>query len=170
MTTALFDRVRTTAGRAMWTIAALLVLPAASACEGTSAALLDRQLESGGLVKDLVARADTAVVLVYSPSDCFLCYGALQPWLLWGRKHPGTFALLFTRPPTAAESVQLSTYRIRPNGIVRPRLTDRVSPIDTPYEMLLVRGEPVVIREIRRGTLATPLYRTVSGQRFTPDP
>lgn len=136
---------------------ALVLLLAAGACARPT--LLDRRIDGGGSVASLVAAADTGVVLLYEPSDCFVCYGSLQPWLLWGRTHPGSLALVFTRPPTADERVQLATYRIRADGVLRPTLRDRLARPEAPLEMLVVDGRVVARAPIQQGRLSTPLYR-----------
>lgn len=133
------------------------LLLAAGGCAGSS--LPERELAAGGTISSLVAKADTAVVLLYSPDDCFVCYAALQPWLERKRRQPGDVALVFTRPAGPAEQIQLATYRIHPDGVLRPRpLGDRLSPLKTPAEALLVGGRLVSVTPVPRGPLASPLY------------
>ena len=134
-----------------------------SGCGDTASSLLARETSAGRTVASFVAGADTAVVLIYQPSDGFVCYGALQPWLEWRRRHPGAAALVFTRPPTASERTQLATYRIHADATLRPRVIDRIRRPRTPIELLLIQGRVAAAERIRPRTLATPLYRRLAG-------
>ncbi|HKP77118.1 MAG TPA: hypothetical protein VJT67_16420 [Longimicrobiaceae bacterium] len=120
-----------------------------------------RGLAAGGTVRSLVG-GDTAVVLVYRPADVFLCYGSLQPWLEWGKQHPGRFALVLTRPPSAAERTQLASYRIHPAGVLRRSVADRFHPLPAPMEVLMVNGSTVATRRVVRRQLTSPLLRTLT--------
>jgi hypothetical protein len=131
-------------------------------CAPAPEALASRTLLSGTTVAALAGANDTTVVLVYSPSDCFKCFGSLQSWLDWGRKHPRRLVLLFTREPRPAERLQLATYRIRPAGIISPRAIDRARPIATPAEALFVRGRLDYMDVLRRRELVTPLLRRIA--------
>jgi hypothetical protein len=142
-----------------WRGAALLTVLLTAGCSGGVA---ERSLDSGEPVASLAARADTAVVLVYAPSDCLTCYGSLQPWLEWGRAHPDAFSLVFTRPPTRSERMQLAAYRIRPHGLLEPRALDRVLPVKTPAEALFIDGRMVSARVLEKRELTTPLLRQLT--------
>ena len=131
-------------------------------CARLNTSVAERHIVSGGTVASLVAASDTAVVLIYKPSDAFVCNGSLQPWLSWGRRHPRAFALVFTREPTPAERRQLATYRIHPDGLLQRRTLDVVNPPRSPVELLLVRGRLVATEPVARRTLATPLYRRLT--------
>jgi hypothetical protein len=141
----------------------LIPLVAVCGCARLQPSLVERELVGGATVVSLVAKSDTAVVLLYQPSDSFVCYGALQPWLEWRRRHPGRVALVFTRPPTRSERTQLATYRIRADGILRPSILDRIKRATTPAELLLVDGRVVESTRIK-STLVTPLYRRLAGK------
>ena len=134
----------------------------ASGCARLQPPLPERELASGATVTSLVANADTAVVLLYKPSDSFVCNGSLQPWLQWRHTHPRAFALVFTREPTRAERTQLMTHRIHADGILRRRLLDGVFAPPAPAELLLVRGRVVSITAIWPRMLTTPLYRRLN--------
>jgi hypothetical protein len=141
-----------------------------AACSRLQPAAADRAVAGGGTVAALVANADTAVVLVYAPSDCFACHAALQPWLEWGRRHPGRLALVFTRPPTVAERVQLATYRIHADATLERGLIDRIAPPAAPVELLLVHGRAVESHRVARGPLSTPLFRRIAHANPRLDP
>jgi hypothetical protein len=136
-------------------------MAALSAC-GSSRSIGERAVGSGKSVAALVAESDTAVILLFKPSDVFVCSGALQPWLEWRRSHPHALALVFTREPTAAERTQLATLRVHSDGVLRRRFADAISAPETPSELLLVRGRVVSAEAIRPRVLATPLYRRLT--------
>jgi hypothetical protein len=140
----------------------LLLVSLLGVC-GCAPPLAERELVAGGNVGSLVAKSDTAVVLLYQPSDSFVCNGTLQPWLAWRQRHPGRVALVFTRPPTRSEQTQLITYRIRPDGILRPGVLGRARRTITPAEIVLVNGRVVATEPVRPGALETPLFRRVAG-------
>lgn len=148
-------------------MASVAMLLLAAACGQPP--LLKRHDVNGAALRLVAGRADTSVVLLYSPADCFVCYGALQPWLDWDRQNPDRVALVFTRLPHSSEKVQLATYRIRPDAVLRPRLLDRFTLPETPAELLIVKGEVVSTRTVRRGTLASPLYLELTGRRARRD-
>jgi hypothetical protein len=129
-----------------------------------------RSLASGATVRSLVAVHDTSVILVYRPSDVFLCNGSLQPWLEWGRRNPGRFALVFTRPPSEAERIQLANFRIHPAGVLERSTADRLHPPSAPVELLMVRGSLVATQHVIRRQLTSPLLRKLTASPRRPPP
>jgi precorrin-6x reductase len=132
--------------------------------------LEERELVVGASVASLVASYDTAVVLLYEPSDVFVCYGSLQPWLDWRRRHPGSVTLVFTRPATDAERKQLATYRVHPDATLRPRIVDRLRPTESPAELLLAKGRVIATARVESRKLESPLFRRVRAGLVHLDP
>lgn len=130
-------------------------------CAIPSPPLESREATSGALMSRLLPSADSSVVLVYDPADCFTCYGALQSWLDWGKRNPGAFALVFTRSPNADEQALLTAYRVKPDATLRRTLRDWVAPVRTPSEHLYVGGRLVTSTEITGRGISTPLLDRV---------
>jgi len=141
---------------------ALIAVAAISGCAPSPFHLPERPIVDGGTVASLVSRSDTAIVLLYRPSDAFVCSGSLQPWLEWRRSHPGSFALVFTREPTRAERTQLATHHIRADGVLRREMLDAVDIPPAPAELLLVRGWLVSIGRVRPRALRSALYQRMA--------
>lgn len=120
-----------------------LLASASAACSGSETALSQWQLESGRSLGDLVGIADTAVVLVYDPSDCFACSSVLGRWLDAKRRSPDRVFLVFTRSPQNIERDQLRLYRIQPDGILSHRRSG--GGITTPAAVVLWRGVVVAV-------------------------
>ena len=139
----------------------MVAVSAIPGCARASSSLPERPIVGGGTLASLVARADTAIVLLYRPSDAFVCSGSLQPWLEWRRRHTGAFALVFTREPTRAERTQLATHHIRADGILRRQLLDAIDAPPAPSELLLVNGRLVSLDRVRPRALRSALYRRV---------
>ena len=141
---------------------AVIAVSAISGCARASSRLPERPIVGGGTLASLVARADTAIVLLYRPSDTFVCSGSLQPWLEWRRSHPQSFALVFTREPTPAERTQLATHHIHADGVLRREMLDAVHAPPAPAELLLVQGRLVSVARVRPRALRSALYQQLN--------
>jgi hypothetical protein len=96
------------------------------------------------IVRALVPSPFRTAVLVLDPQHAFQCYGAVWEWREWGRKHPGQFNLVFSRPPDRAEKHRLALLRVHADTI----LPDGVSSeVPTPAEFVLEQGR-VVYRSV----------------------
>jgi hypothetical protein len=109
--------------------------------------MLDLRLTDGQVIRALVRPADTAVVLLYDPGDCFTCASPVAAWLDVRRQRAGLVYLLFTRGPTPAEQHQLTLYRVVPDGQLK-----RTPDVSTPVELLVVGGSVVDKRTGRDDT------------------
>jgi hypothetical protein len=120
-----------------------LFASASGACSARETALSEWQLESGRSLGELVGVADTAVVLIYDPSDCFACSSVLGRWLDAKRRSPDRVFLVFTRSPRNVERDQLRLYRIQPDGILSHRRSG--GGITTPAAIVLWRRVVVAV-------------------------
>lgn len=100
----------------------LLVFPALTACEARRSDPLPVHqwvLEEGRTVRSfLTTTGDTAVVLVYAPSDCFTCDGELAGWSKLAGERGWEMHLFLTGTPSTGERDQLRLFRIRPAGVL----------------------------------------------------
>lgn len=77
-------------------------------------------IENGKAVAALLpAAGDTAVVLVYAPSQCFSCDGELSRWVGLSRERGWQVRLLLTREPSPGERDQLRLFRLQPAGVLQ---------------------------------------------------
>jgi hypothetical protein len=114
---------------------AVLVLGCAGRDGNDAVDMLDFRLTDGEPIRALVHPADTAVVLLYDPGDCFTCASPVAAWLAVRRQRPGLVHLLFVRRPTQAEQHQLTLYRVVPDGNLK-----QARRVSTPMELLVVNG------------------------------
>lgn len=102
--------------------------------------------------------ADTAltVVLAMDPFDAFTCSAMLMEWLEWRRTHPHRFKLVFTRPPTPAETRRLRAVRLPLAGTLANGHRD-----GTPMEVVFRHGRVLYadsgVTTARGSTLLTRL-------------
>ncbi len=87
----------------------LLVIVAASAsgCKPAPADVRAIAITTGGHVGDIV-ESDSTAVMLYSPRDCFACFGVLSVWQRWS----GKMVLVLTDHPTPVEELRLRQYRL----------------------------------------------------------
>jgi hypothetical protein len=97
---------------------------------------LEARLTGGARLRDLIGPADTAVVLLYDPGDCFVCYSELASWIEVRRQRPGLVRIVLTRAPTITEQHQLAIYRIVADGVLP--LEKGSGGIPTPAQLLVV--------------------------------
>lgn len=67
----------------------------------------------------LPVQGDTAVLLVYAPSQCFTCDGELSRWMAISRDRGWRVHLLLTAQPSAGERDQLRLFRLEPAGVLK---------------------------------------------------
>jgi hypothetical protein len=78
------------------------------------------QVQAGSTVRSFLPEAgDTAVVLVYAPSDCFSCDAALAGWTRLSRDRGWQMHLFLTAAPSNGERDQLRLFRLDPAGVLR---------------------------------------------------
>lgn len=82
---------------------------------------------------------DTAVVLVYAPSQCFTCDGELSRWSSLSGERGWRMHLLLTAEPSAGEREQLRLFRVQPSGV----LQDAPARVETPRVYWFAGGTPV---------------------------
>ncbi len=87
----------------------------------------------------LSAQSDTAVLLVYAPSQCFSCDGELSKWMVISRDRGWQVHLLLTGEPSAGERDQLRLFRLKPSGV----LQDVPARLETPRVYWFAAGTPV---------------------------
>lgn len=78
---------------------------------------------SGVRIGDLV-ESDSTAVMLYSPSDCFSCFGVLSIWKRW----KGNTLLVLTDHPTSVEARQLQQYRLGDYHVASKRLSSWIVP------------------------------------------
>lgn len=80
-----------------------------------------RLLDGAGVETLLApAAADTTVVLVYDPSDCFVCDGELAQWIKGRTERGWTLRLVLKREPTPSEQTQLQLFRLDADDFLHP--------------------------------------------------
>ena len=88
--------------------------------EAADASLGELELTSGAAINALAIGHDTAIALVYDPSECFTCSGTLADWIEVARTRPVKVLLILTREPLSAEARMLSSYRVPIAGVLAP--------------------------------------------------
>ena len=78
---------------------------------------------TGVRVGDLI-ESDSTAVMLYSPSDCFSCFGVLSVWKRWS----GNTLLVLTDHPTPVEARQLQQYRLGDYYVSSKRLSSWIVP------------------------------------------
>jgi hypothetical protein len=76
----------------------------------------------------LPAAGDTAVLLVYAPSQCFTCDGELSKWMSVSRDRGWRVHLFLTAEPSPGERDQLRLFRLEPAGVLQGPITDLETP------------------------------------------
>jgi hypothetical protein len=132
-----------------------LITVAIAACTAAGVAggtdLLDARLTGGERLRDLIGPVDTAVVLLYDPGDCFVCFSELASWIEVRRQRPGLVRIVLTRAPTTTERHQLALYRIVADGVLP--LEKGSDGIATPAQLLVVADSIVGLWTAADGAL-----------------
>ncbi len=109
-------------------------------CTASADPLTDSStIEDGRHINALVQTLDTAVVLVYDPSQCLACVGYLGEWMRLAGENRLDLHLVLSRRPLPVEDKQLTMARLHPDGFLRAPPRDMV----TPRVYVFVRGVPV---------------------------
>ena len=113
-----------TRGLVQLTLLAILVgfIPACSTV-GEAGHVLDIELLDGGTVRQLLSPSEPAVLLMYSPAQCFACASTLGRWVQYGRDHDVGIRLVLTEKPTLNAMRTLRRFRVDVGGVVAPGTT-----------------------------------------------
>lgn len=126
-----------------------------AACSGP-ARIQDIPLDGGRTVQSLTSDSDTSIVLLYSPRDCFRCFGVLSYWM----RRPGVH-LVLTEEPDANATRELANFRISHYDVTirgLPRSTE------VPSSHLFVAGQWIASALVRSGD--DPVLRLVAGRQL----
>jgi hypothetical protein len=114
----------------------------AGCAEGTSGVppVSEWVLDGGRPISNVLpAQGDTAVLLVYAPSQCFTCDGELSRWAALSGERGWRMHLLLTAEPSAGERDQLRLFRLKPSGV----LQGVPAGLETPRVYWFAAGTPV---------------------------
>jgi hypothetical protein len=105
-----------------WRAGARLLLAALTVSVGACSAppLPKRTIEGGKRIGSLGV-ADSALVLVIQPDQCFACGGAMEPWVRLQARRPGNVFIVLAGTPSAAQRRELAVRRIQPAGTLDTR-------------------------------------------------
>lgn len=101
--------------------------------------VLDVPLASGADIRSLTRTADTTMVLVLKPEECFSCGVNASDWARFGATGVRETVLILTRQPSERERRELVLRRIRPSDVIAPQSR---SPVSTPYVAWIADGRP----------------------------
>lgn len=146
---------RTTCGA--W-IALLLGCSSGYATDG----ILRMRLDSGEAVGMLASRADTTLLLVLDPRQCFSCGVDASKWSRFRPTEQKQALFILTREPIARERTGLTIRRIRPNAIIAGGQSD---PGSTPRAYWVVGA-----RVVRDGSLDEQRIKAAVTQFLTEGP
>lgn len=108
-------------------------------CQRTGdASVGELELTSGAAIRTLTVGYDTAIALVYDPSECFTCTGTLADWIEVEHTRPVKIFLVLTREPRSAEARMLSSFRVPIAGVLASSWPSRMP---TSMEILFVNGQ-----------------------------
>jgi hypothetical protein len=136
-------------------------------------------LKGGGKVSELLV-ADSAIVAIYDPAACMSCDNLLADWFRWSGKHPGRFALVLTRTPSAHEQNGMLLRRVRPAGIIaRSRARPGWSESGVHYALFINRelawvkpatasAPPAILQRIAESWLSTAAVSVATSSSATP--
>ena len=125
------------------TLVTLGVSAMASGCGIAVSEIESLQLSTGENLGELVMAADTSVVLIYKPTDCFQCFGVLSVWRRW----KGHLLLVLSEQPSKLTVKQLQQHKID-NYLV---LAQSVSNGLLPSSHLFLNGRWSVSARVRPG-------------------
>jgi len=97
-------------------------------------------LSDSSIVGDRIGSADTVIVLVYDPADCFECASPLPRWREWALHSPARrLLLILTREPSRAELQLLIVNRLHDT----PWFATTANNLATPAVYAFIRGQQV---------------------------
>lgn len=135
----------------------------AAACHREPDLPLSYRLQGGKTLAARTAGDRYVVAVLAQPSDVFSCGTVISNWVEWGRRHPGQFLLVFTRPPTLAEQRRLRLYRLHPDEVLDPRIRRLAG--QPPLEMMINAGRVVVQGPLPPGLPESPLLTALERGR-----
>jgi hypothetical protein len=132
-----------------------------TACSDPLSRLLDRPLEGGGAVKDLLSDQRTNVLLVYDATTCFACGTRLPGWLEIARNQPIVVTVVLNGPANEGDLRALRRWRVGNAALLAGKPLRARS---VPREYVIERGRVTARAEGKQQVRGSSLWR-----RFQPD-
>lgn len=118
-------------------LALVFAARALAACSNEARRVEAAPIVGGGVLADMVANRDSAIVLFYAPDEPLACFDELARWLEVRRTGSVPVLIVLTARPDDAQRLRLRLARIPVDGVL-----DRSKPVSTggPVGALFVHG------------------------------
>jgi len=102
----------------MRVLISVLIMLVFSGCTDSPPAIHDWKISGARTVRYLLTEADTTVLLILDPTQCFTCSGELAEWLDGERRGRFRLQLVLNRQLREEEAGQFVIYRVKPAGFL----------------------------------------------------